>query len=109
MGLAFVILHGFGPTGHDLVPQGRMLQQKLGIPCRLVHPQGLYNMGGHSWRDNRMEPNDPFGWDSVLRAMAQISMVLDVLEADGISPSRVVLGGFSQGTLIAGLVALTRR
>jgi len=107
--LAFVILHGFGPGGHDLVPQGQLLQQKLGIPCRLVFPEGLYNQKAISWLDNRMDPNDPFSWDSPLRAMSQICMVLDVLEADGIPPSRVVLGGFSQGTGIAALVAFTRQ
>lgn len=112
--LALVLLHGNGGNGLDLRQAGLKLGAAVGEPCRLVLPKGLYtamNLVGHpgsSWRDERSDRRDPFRWDSVLRALGQLDTVLDTIEADGVPPERIIIGGFSQGSFFATLVALTR-
>jgi len=112
--VALVLLHGNGGNGLDLRQAGLKLGATLEEHCRLVLPKGLYTAPnlvgkpGCSWRDERSDRRDPFRWDSVLRALAQLDTVLDTLQADGIPPERIILGGFSQGSFFSMLVALTR-
>jgi len=108
--VALVLLHGYGASGEDLVSVGMQFRAACNLPCRLVFPQGLYGLPPRaSWRDNRLNRCDPFRWDSVLRTLAQVSAIVAHLGADGIPPERVVLGGFSQGSFMAVLCALTHR
>lgn len=111
---AIVLLHGNGGNGLDLQSAGTRLLAQIKQPCRLLLPRGfhtapnLIGQPGYSWRDNRSDRCDPFRWDSVLRALAQLGAILDFLQADGVPPERVMIGGFSQGSFFSLLLALTR-
>lgn len=119
--MVLVLLHGAGGSPHDMLPAGEELRAAVRAPCRIVTVQGLHSASGaatprgarrsvaFSWRDERCDPQDPFCWDSTLRAMAQIHSVVDRIEADGVAPDRIVIGGVSQGAAMAALIALTRK
>ena len=108
--VALVLLHGLTQRGDDLRGPGEQLQQLIGMPCRLLLPQArLQSGGGFSWRDDNADRSDPFRWASVIHSLAQIHAVCDHLRRDGVPSSRIIVGGFSQGTLISSLLAMTRR
>ena len=120
--LTVVLMHGFGAPGDDLVP----LAQYIAAPARFVFPAaplalgGMYGPGRAWWpldlvkleaelrsgglRDRRSEV--PEGMPAVRE---QISRLLDELPKQlGTDPARTVLGGFSQGAMLAVDVALHR-
>ena len=117
-----VLLHGFGAPGDDLVP----LSQAIRAPARFVFPEAPLELGGlygdsRAWwlldlaklerelrsgapRDRRDEI--PEGLSA---ARTSVSRLLDQLEArHGVTSDRLVLGGFSQGAMLALDVALHR-
>jgi phospholipase/carboxylesterase len=117
-----VLLHGFGATGDDLVA----LAGELDAPARFVFPEALLELGGlygdaRAWwlidlarfedelrrgvlRDRRDEI--PVG---LLEARAQVMRLVDQLQARFSLPANsLVLGGFSQGAMLALDVALHR-
>ncbi len=119
--LTCVLLHGFGAPGDDLVPVG----DELGVPgVRFVFPAAPLELGGQfgdarAWwlldlaklelelrsgtpRDRRDEV--PIGMPAV---RDQLGRLLDQLAVRfQIAPERLVLGGFSQGAMLALDVAL---
>ena len=125
-----VLLHGFGAPGDDLVPFWRVLDAPRGTrwafpaaPFALQGDGGLASGAGYAPRDSRawwmidierrlsaaergeleaMSGEVPPG---MADASARVSALLDELDAR-LKPTNVVLGGFSQGAMLACDVAL---
>jgi phospholipase/carboxylesterase len=113
-----VLLHGFSGSGTELAPFAR----SLSAPARFVFPDGpidLSTMGlpGRAWwpidtaaRDQAMaskKPRDLSSWvpPELPSARARVSALLEeALARHG--PAPLVLGGFSQGAMLACDVAL---
>jgi phospholipase/carboxylesterase len=124
-----VVLHGFGAPGHDLVPLADELAHSAGPgapPTRYVFPEAPLELGGgygdaRAWwlldlerleadlrRGAPRERHDEVP-DGLLAARTQVLRLLDQLEARfGAPGARLVLGGFSQGAMLALDVALHR-
>lgn len=127
-GLVVVLCHGFGAPGDDLVPIGRALPapqgthfvfpearlslaEVLGMPQALVGPARAWwpidmerlekAMKGGDVRD--MSREVPAG---LAESRAALVSLLDALVAEGVEPKRIVLGGFSQGAMLATDVVL---
>ena len=116
-----VLLHGFGAPGDDLVPLWRQLAVPSGT--RFAFPEAPLDLGGgaRAWwmidierleralrsgelRD--MSNETPAG---LTEAHAKASAMLDELDQE-LAPSSLVLGGFSQGAMLAcDLVLSTER
>jgi phospholipase/carboxylesterase len=116
-GPVVVLLHGFGAPGTDLVPLARVFQGPedaryvfLEAPVELPTPFGM----GRAWwmidpmrfqeavargTYDAIEKEEPEG---MTEARAALSAALDAVEAELSPPSPgVVLGGFSQGSMLA--------
>jgi phospholipase/carboxylesterase len=105
---AIIWLHGLGADGHDFEP---LFRDAAGIPegTRVVLPhapqQPVTINGGmrmRAWYDIA-SPDltaDP-DLDGIARSAAAVGELLAELEADGIPAERTVLGGFSQGGVLA--------
>lgn len=121
-GPVVVLLHGFGAPGDDLVPLWRVLDVPHEV--RFVFPEAPLSLaeagfpGGRAWwmldlealqRRGQGEAQDrsaetPEGLDD---AKAQLLEMLEVLQARmSVTPAQVVLGGFSQGSMLACACAL---
>jgi phospholipase/carboxylesterase len=113
-----VLLHGFGAPGTDLVPLGRLLGAPAGT--RFVFPEAPLSLSplgygeGRAWWMidlDRPLPRDRSGEqpERLPQVRAQIGALLDELPALlGPAAERPVLGGFSQGAMLACDVALHR-
>ncbi len=120
--LTIVLLHGFGAPGDDLVA----LAQFFGVPARYVFPAAPIELGGlygdsRAWwhldlmkleqelrtgalRDRRGEVPE-----GLAEVRAQLNGLLGELKARyAVSDDKLVLGGFSQGAMLALDVALHR-
>ncbi|MET0390727.1 MAG: esterase [Polyangiales bacterium] len=122
-GPVVVLMHGYGAPGEDLVG----LQRVLALPreVRFVFPEAplappeLAGFGGRAWWQldvlamqravaegrgrERMNSVPP----GLTEARGQLVAMLDVLERElGVTGDQVVLGGFSQGSMLACDVAL---
>ncbi len=119
-GPVVILLHGFGAPGEDLVGLWRVMDVPQGT--RFVFPAALlslaaegYPAGRAWWRidmaaiqrgDPRLTTEVPVGLDA---ARAAVLAVVDHVENDWKVPaSKIVLGGFSQGAMLATDVALRR-
>ena len=119
-GPVVVLLHGFGAPGNDLVPLGRVLSAPPGT--RFVFPEAPLGLGreyggGRAWWAIDMEERMrrlalgqhdtdrvPEGLDE---ARAKVDDLLDDVERTlRPPPAKLVLGGFSQGAMLALDVAL---
>lgn len=119
-GPVVVLLHGFGAPGNDLVPLGRVLSAPPGT--RFVFPEAPLGLGreyggGRAWWAIDMEERVrrlalgqhdtdriPKGLDE---ARAKVDDLLDDVERTLRPPAaKLVLGGFSQGAMLALDVAL---
>lgn len=113
-----VLLHGYGAPGEDLVP----LQRVLAVPreVRFVFPEAplapdeLRPFGGRAWwpidifalqqaraagRERERIQNVPEG---LAAARAQLTAFMDELQRMlGVGSERIILGGFSQGSMLA--------
>ncbi|MEJ7603769.1 MAG: alpha/beta fold hydrolase, partial [Kofleriaceae bacterium] len=117
-----VLLHGFGAPGDDLVSLASMIDAR----ARFVFPEAPLELGGvygdsRAWwlldlerledelrrgipRDRRSEIPD-----GLPAAREHVCRLLDQLEARySVTPDKLVLGGFSQGAMLALDVALHR-
>jgi phospholipase/carboxylesterase len=116
-----VILHGFYGSAEELVPFAR----SLSAPARFVFPDGpldltTLGLAGRAWwpidtaaRDAALasrRPRDLSSWvpSELPAARAQLEALLDELVAR-LGPAPLVLGGFSQGAMLACDVALRSR
>jgi phospholipase/carboxylesterase len=104
---ALVLFHGRGADEHDLVPLLDLLDPErrlLGVTPRgpLTLPPG----GAHWYIVRQIGFPDPA---TFLPTFEQAAGWLDALAAEtGITPERTVLGGFSQGAVMALALALGR-
>lgn len=118
-GPVVVLLHGFGAPGEDLVSLWRVLDVPRGT--RFVFPEALLDLGGpyaggRAWwnidmarleqsiargetRDTQQVP------EGLTEARARVVEMLATVDAK-LTPSKVVLGGFSQGAMLSCDVAL---
>lgn len=123
-GPVIVLLHGFGAPGDDLVPLWRVLDVPKGT--RFVFPAAplelayAYGMGdARAWwmidmvaldaavREGRFRDLGKEVPEGLAEARAKVSGLLDAVVAQLSPPSgKVLLGGFSQGAMLALDVAL---
>lgn len=110
-----VLLHGYGAPGDDLVPLARTLEQRLREPMRFALLQAPLTRppSGRAWW-----PIEDFGanrpadrGDQTPAGLAEARRdVIAWLEthrrAGDLTPARTVVGGFSQGAMVATDVAL---
>lgn len=118
-GPVVVLMHGFGAPGTDLVSLAQVLEAPPGT--RFVFPQGPLELGagfgGRAWwmidiialetamasgtfRDlSRQVP------DGLTEAREKVESCLAAIELE-LTPTRLALGGFSQGAMLATDVAL---
>ncbi|HVJ87870.1 MAG TPA: hypothetical protein VM452_19560 [Caulifigura sp.] len=126
--LAMVVMHGFGATGEDLVPLAEEIVHrdtaladtvKFIFPAAPLEPDEMIDYGGRAWwpidmaklqrammlndfRDLRAELPD-----LLPAARKHIFDLIDEVRAEtGWGLDRFVLGGFSQGSMLATDVAL---
>jgi phospholipase/carboxylesterase len=117
-----VLLHGFGAPGTDLVS----LAEAIDAPARFVFPEAPLELGGmygaaRAWwlldlarleeELRRGVPSDRRGEipEGLPAARLQVTRLLDQLQARfSIPDDKLVLGGFSQGAMVALDVALHR-
>jgi len=115
-----VLFHGFGAPGDDLVS----LAGALAGPVRFVFPAAPLELGGlygdsRAWwmidmarlerdRSGATDRRDEIP-DGLLAARAQVLQLLDDLRTQlSVAADQIVLGGFSQGAMLALDVALHR-
>jgi phospholipase/carboxylesterase len=119
-GPAVVLLHGFGAPGDDLVPLWEALAAPSGT--RFVFPEGRlaipYGPGRAWWmidleklqRDQaagRMRDLSAETQPGLADARSRVTAFLDELEKRlDVAPRQLILGGFSQGAMLACDVAL---
>jgi phospholipase/carboxylesterase len=117
-GPAVVLFHGFGAPGDDLVPLGEALA--LPRETRFLFPEAPLSMEAIGYGDSRawwminmarlervMTAGDASALtDEIPEGLAEArAMVLALVDEAGarldVSPGRLVLGGFSQGAMLA--------
>jgi phospholipase/carboxylesterase len=102
-----VLLHGRGANEHDLFPLLDWLdpqQRLLGVTPRA--PLSLPPGGAHWYVVREVGFPDP---DTFFGALSRASAWLDALAAEaGLSPEQVVIGGFSQGSVMSYALGLGR-
>ena len=102
-------LHGLGADGNDFVPIIDQLQLPSQLAIRFIFPHApvrpiTINQGYHmsGWYDisslSIVEQEDEAG---IKESSAILKQLCEEQEAQGISASRIVLAGFSQGGVIA--------
>lgn len=117
-GPVVVLLHGFGAPGDDLVPLARVIDVPHGT--RFVFPEAPRSVpgfaAGRAWwmidprRLERLAMGDPADLsrevpEGLTEAREAVVTMLDEVE-QRMSPSKLVLGGFSQGSMLSCDVAL---
>lgn len=107
-----VLLHGFGASAQDLVPLAREIGRFRnwifpGAPCPIEAMGMTY---GQAWfpRDSKSMEMALYGrYFNELRTMEPPGLtesareIMHLLDSRGIDPASVVLGGFSQGTMVS--------
>ncbi|KAL0270627.1 UNVERIFIED_CONTAM: hypothetical protein PYX00_007975 [Menopon gallinae] len=107
-----IFLHGLGDTGHgwaNAVGAIRSSCVKVICPMAPIMPVSL-NAGFRmpSWFDLKsLDANGPEDEEGIKNATSSIHKMIDEEVKEGISPNRIVLGGFSQGGALALYSALT--
>jgi phospholipase/carboxylesterase len=120
-----VLLHGFGAPGTDLVPLAEVfdVDEDLGFvfPAAPLALGGMFGDGRAWWMIDlaRLERDLMTGRatdraseipDGLPEARAEVMALLDALSAEHqVPPERIILGGFSQGAMLALDVALHRQ
>ncbi|HTS80304.1 MAG TPA: dienelactone hydrolase family protein [Myxococcaceae bacterium] len=126
--LLVVFCHGYGASGEDLVPfVPELLEREPRLaPVRFAFPAGPLGLGSAPWGDarawwpldwaklatlsgdsagrDRIRNEVPEGLASARRKLQ--ASVEALLAGSGLGPDRVVLGGFSQGGMLATDLAL---
>ncbi|MEO8877496.1 MAG: hypothetical protein ABI461_18015, partial [Polyangiaceae bacterium] len=121
-GPVVVLMHGFGAPGGDLVSLHRVIDAPPGT--RFIFPEAPIALGGPFgegrawWRIDMVELQKAAmtgdfeamvnrRTDGLAESRALVDALLDDIEKDlGAPSSKIVLGGFSQGSMLALDVAL---
>lgn len=104
-----VLMHGVGSNERDLFGLGSQLPERFHV----ISLRAPFRMGpgSHAWFDFSIEPNGERSIDETQEAQSR-SLVAQTAQAAahqlGIPPERVVLGGFSQGGIMALSLLLTQ-
>lgn len=113
-----ILLHGYGAPGDDLLALAHFL--KLPPGTRLLFPEAplALDFGGRAWwmldlelferraRGERVDRSDEIP-AALPDVRAQVSELIDTASARlSIAPERMILGGFSQGAMLACDIAL---
>lgn len=107
-----VLLHGYGSDGNDLIQLGAEWQKML-PDVAFVSPHApercAQSPSGYQWFDLTFrDPNEY--WRGVNQAGPVLDAFLDAeLERTGVPENRMVLAGFSQGTMMGLHVGLRRK
>jgi phospholipase/carboxylesterase len=119
--LLTLFCHGYGASGEDLVPFVPELVEREPrlATVRFAFPAGPLSLGSLPWGDSRawwpldwadFEAANRMGWEGVRNALPEglptarrqlQGCVEALLQGSGLGPERVVLGGFSQGAMLA--------
>lgn len=109
-----IFLHGYGADAEDLIgladplaphlPRTQFLAPNAPEPCR-NNPMG-FQWFPIPWLDGTSEA---VAEAAAQRSFALLDRWLDEIEQDGFAPSRTILFGFSQGTMMALHVGLRRK
>jgi phospholipase/carboxylesterase len=101
---AFVLLHGWGAPGDDLVSLADELAALSHRPMRVIVPAAPIAMrhGGRAWYD--LHADD--ATRQAARARGSIEAVVRTLGERGVAPEHVIVGGFSQGAILSIELAL---
>jgi phospholipase/carboxylesterase len=107
-----VLLHGYGADGNDLIEIGRqwrgLLPDAAFVAPHAPEPCGMSSMGRQWFALTMRDPDER--WRGVLKARPVLDAFLDAeLAKLGLDESRLVLVGFSQGTMMALHAGLRRR
>lgn len=107
-----VFLHGYGADGNDLIDLGREWQSILPntafVSPHAPEPCGMSPMGRQWFALTMRDPSER--WRGVNHAQPSLDAFLDAeLERHHLTPDRLTLIGFSQGTMMALHVGLRRR
>ena len=107
-----VFLHGYGADGRDLIDIGKQWQRALPeaafISPHAPEPCGMAPTGRQWFPLTMRDPHER--WRGVNAAQPCLDAFLDAeLEAAGLDDSKLVLVGFSQGTMMALHVGLRRK
>jgi phospholipase/carboxylesterase len=124
-GPMLVLMHGYGAPAEDLVPLGRQLAVDPSVRFAFPAAPHLLEMGlpkeqaGRAWwqidmaelqRAIMMRDYETLTGrvpDGLAEARAHVMALLDALETEhGVARDKLVLGGFSQGAMLATDVAL---
>jgi phospholipase/carboxylesterase len=106
-----VFLHGYGADGRDLIDIGREWQKALPDAAFISpHAPEPCGMGqGRQWFSLTFR-DESERWRGCVHAAPTLNAFLDSETAKhGLGPDRIILVGFSQGTMMALHVALRRR
>jgi len=120
-GPVVVLLHGFGAPGDDLVALYRVLAAPPGT--RFVFPAAVLSLAAEGFGDGRawwridmaaIQRGEPRLTtqvpDGLIEARTAVESLLAHVEtAWNVPPSKIVLGGFSQGAMLSLDVALRRK
>lgn len=91
---AMILLHGRGATAEDILYLSAHLTQP---GLAFLAPQAE----GFTWYPNRfilpLEQNEPY----LSSALTRVDGIVQMVEAHGIPPEKIFLGGFSQGACLA--------
>lgn len=106
-----VLLHGYGANGHDLMALGYEWRSQL-FDAKFVAPNAPEEMqvgfGGYQWFPLTLRDPSEF-WRGAVAAAPALDAYIDAqLRGAGVDAKRLVLVGFSQGTMMALHVGLRR-
>ena len=100
--LRLVLLHGYGSDERDMLGLARELPPEVEVVC--LRAPGETENGGYAWFDISIDESG-FGFDEEGFQLA-VALVLQALPELGAGDAPFVLGGFSQGAMVAAAVAL---
>lgn len=101
-----VLLHGYGASGNDLVPLAQSLVDRCG-DLRAVVPEAPVLLGnGRAWFSIHGTERNERNLGELNAAETAIRGALATLRQQGVEPSNIVLGGFSQGAIMSAHIAL---
>lgn len=100
--LRLVLLHGYGSDERDMLGLARELPPEVDVVC--LRAPGETENGGYAWFDISIDASG-FGFDEEGFQMAT-ALVLQELPALRTDDLPFVLGGFSQGAMVAAAVTL---
>ena len=99
-----LLLHGYGSNEQDLLGLAPYLDARL--MCVSARAPYVLDFGGFAWFNIDMRPEGiGFDFDEARQSLQQVFALVEALAAE-YQPSRLFVGGFSQGASMALAVAL---